>query len=277
MKVLVTGGTGSLGRILSRVLAEEGHAVRVLSTRPRVTSDPSGVEWAPADLASGEGLREAVEGARAVFHLASDFNNAEAVDVEGTRRLVEASRDARVGHLVYISIVGIDDIPTAYYKCKREAESIIESSGVPHSIQRATQFHSFVANFLSKAARVPLLMPLPAGFKFQSVDEAEVAARLAACLDEGPRGRLTDFGGPEVLDLDAMAREWMEVNGVRKRLVRLPVPGAAARALRAGKNTAPGSSRGTIRWREWLERRAAERSAQARETHFSQRTDTSNV
>lgn len=266
MRVLVTGGTGSLGRIVSRVLSEEGHAVRVLSTRPRAASDAPGVEWALADLAKGEGLREAVEGVRAVLHLASDFRNAEAVDVEGTRRLVGAARAAGVEHLVYISIVGIDDIPTAYYKCKREAESVVESSGVPHSIQRATQFHSFVAGLLSKAARVPLLMPLPAGFKFQSVDEAEVAARLAACLADGPRGRVVDFGGPEVLGLDAMAREWMEAGGVRKRLVPLPVPGVAAKALRAGKNTAPEGSRGTVRWREWLERRAAGRIASANQT-----------
>ncbi|HWS90000.1 MAG TPA: NAD(P)H-binding protein [Pyrinomonadaceae bacterium] len=256
MRVLVTGGSGSLGRILCRVIGEDGHAVRVLSTRPRASFDPAGFEWACADLARGEGLREAVDGVQAVFHLASDFNNAEAVDVEGTRRLCEASRAAGVSHLVYISIVGIDDIPTGYYKRKREAERIVESSSLPHSIQRATQFHSFVANLLSKAARVPLLMPLPAGFKFQSVDESEVAARLAACLAAGPRGRLVDFGGPEVLDLDAMARSWMEVKGVRRRLVPLPVPGAAAKALRAGKNTAPGGERGTVRWREWLERHA---------------------
>lgn len=259
MKVLITGGTGTLGRILARAVTTKGHAVRVMSMRPRSSSDPASVEWAQADLASGEGLREAVEGVEAVFHLASDFNNAEAVDVVGTRRLVEASRAARVSHLVYISIVGIDDIPTDYYRRKREAERIIESSGVPHSIQRATQFHSFVGNLLSKAARVPLFMPLPANFKFQSVDESEVAGRLAGCLADGPRGRLTDFGGPEVLMLDEMAEAWMEAGGVRKKLVRLPVPGAAAKALRAGKNTAPEGVRGTIRWREWLERRAASR------------------
>lgn len=260
MKVLVTGGSGTLGRSLTRALAGEGHAVRVMSTRPRAASEPAGVEWARADLATGEGLREAVEGVRAVFHLASDFKNAEAVDVGGTRRLVEASSGACVSHLVYVSIVGIDDIPTAYYKRKREAESIIESSGLPHSIQRATQFHSFVDGFLSKAARVPLLMPLPAGFRFQSVDESEVAGRLAGCLSDGPRGRLVDFGGPEVLALEEMAGAWMEVKRVRKKLLRLPVPGAAARALRAGRNTAPGGARGTIRWREWLERQAAARA-----------------
>ena len=268
MKVLITGGTGALGRVLARTVASEGHTVRVMGQRARSSSDPANVEWARADLASGAGLREAVEGARAVFHLASDFNNAEAVDVTGTRRLVEASSSAGVSHLVYISIVGIDDIPTGYYRRKRRAEKIIESSGVPHSIQRATQFHSFVEKLLAKAARVPFVMPLPAGFKFQSVDESEVAARLAACLADGPRGRLVDFGGPEVLTLDEMAEAWMETCGVRKRLIRLPLPGAAARALRAGRNTAPEGARGTLRWREWLGRRLGSKPVPAtRSTH----------
>ena len=104
-------------------------------------------------------------------------------------------------------------------------------------------------------SRVPLVMPLPAGFRFHSVDESEVAGRLAGCLSDGPRGRLVDFGGPEVLALDEMAEAWMGASGVRNRLVRLLLPGAAAKALRAGKNTTPGGARGTIRWREWLGRR----------------------
>lgn len=85
--------------------------------------------------------------------------------------------------------------------------------------------------------------------------EAEVAARLFRCLAEGPRGRLVDFGGPEVLTLGQMAAAWMEVNGIRKKLLHLPLPGAAAKALRGGKNTAPDGVRGVIRWRVWLERR----------------------
>lgn len=90
---------------------------------------------------------------------------------------------------------------------------------------------------------------------------SEVAGRLAACLSDGPRGRLVDFGGPEVLALEGMAEAWMEANGVRKRLVRLPLPGVAAKALRAGRNTAPEGVRGRVRWREWLERRARSRAA----------------
>lgn len=256
MKVLITGGTGTLGRILVRTVAEDGHRVRIMSTRTRAPFVSTSVEWVRADLASGEGLRAALEEVQAIIHLASDFHHAEAVDVNGTRRLIEAARAGGVSHLVYISIVGIDDIPTAYYKRKREAESIIELSSVPHSIQRATQFHSFVDRLLLKAKRVPFLMPLPTNFKFQSVDEMEVAERLARCLADGPRGRVADFGGPEVLTLGEMARTWMEIKGISKKLIHLPLPGAAAAGLRAGRNTAPKGVRGVIRWREWLERRS---------------------
>jgi len=198
-------------------------------------------------------VRAAVDGADAIIHAATDPRRAEAVDVQGTRHLVEAARAAGVGHLVYVSIVGIEEIPVGYYRRKLAAEHVVASSGVPHTTLRATQFHSLVAALISKAARLPLLLPLPTDFKFQSVAESEVAARLISCLDAGPRGRLADFGGPEVLTLGEMASDWMEAKGVRKKLVRLPVPGAAAAAFREGRNTAPHGARGSVRWRDWLD------------------------
>lgn len=252
MKVLITGGSGALGRILVRTATSAGHAVRGLSRGERPQVVPSGVEWARADLASGEGLSAAVEGVEAIIHSASDPRRPQAVDVNGTRRLVEAARLAGVAHLVYISIVGIDRIPYSYYQRKREAEEIIATSGVPYTNLRATQFHSLVDFLISKAARLPLVMPLPVDFKFQSVADAEVAARLVECLTKGARGQV-EFGGPEVLTLGEMAATWMEVRGVRKRLVRLPLPGAIAAGFRVGLNTTPDAERGTIRWREWLE------------------------
>lgn len=254
MKVLVTGGGGALGRKLVRALAGAGHAARVMSRRGPARDAPAGVEWARADLVSGEGLGAAVEGVEAVIHAASDPRNAEAVDVGGTRRLCEAARAAGVSHLVYISIVGVDVIPFGYYRRKLAAEAAVESSAVPHSILRATQFHTLVDFLLTQAARVPLLMPLPTDFKFQSVDDAEVAERLAACVGAGARGRLPDFGGPSVFTLGEMAREWKRVRGVGKRVVRVPLPGALARAFRAGKNTAPDGERGATGWAEWLAR-----------------------
>jgi uncharacterized protein YbjT (DUF2867 family) len=255
MRVLVTGGAGGLGRSLVRALERDGHAARVMSRRARPASAPEGVEWASADLVNGEGLGAAVERVDAVVHAASDPRRAEAVDVGGTRHLTEAARAAGVAHLVYISIVGVDEIPFGYYRRKLAAEEVIASSGVPYSVLRATQFHSLIDFGLSKLARLPFVMPVPTGFKFRSVDEREVAERLSACVSAGPRGRLPDFGGPQVLTLGEMARTWKSARGVTKRVVNLPLPGAVAAAFRAGKNTAPEAERGRISWEEWLARR----------------------
>ncbi len=255
MKVLVTGGTGNLGRALTRAVTAAGHTVRIMSRRSRPQSATNNFEWAQANVASGDGVWEAVAGVGAILHAASDPRRARAVDVHGTRHLVEAARASGIAHLVYVSIVGIDDIPYSYYQRKREAEEIITSSGVPHSILRATQFHSLVDALVSVAARVPVVMLLPTDFKFQSVAEPEVAARLVRQLTERPCGRLPDFGGAEVLTLGELAETWLSVKGMQKRLVHLPLPGAVAAGFRAGRNTAPEGARGVTRWREWLMQR----------------------
>src|SRR5919204_815960 len=214
MNVLVTGGTGTLGRLMVGALTRARHGVRVMSRRPRLASAAAGTEWAQADIASGDGVRAAFEGVDVVVHAATDPRHAEAVDVAGTRHAVEAAGAARIGHFMYVSIVGIDDIPFPYYKAKVAAEAIVTGSGVPHTIARATQFHALIDMLLSLLARVPVVMPTPAGVVFQSVAESEVAEYLVACLANGPRGRAADFGGPEILALGDMARTWTEVRGI---------------------------------------------------------------
>jgi uncharacterized protein YbjT (DUF2867 family) len=235
-----------------RAATDVGCDIRIMSRRPRPQTTPPNLEWAQADIASGDGVLAAIDQVDAVLHAASDPRNAEAVDVEGTRRLVEAAHSAGVTHIAYISIVGIDDIPLGYYKRKRMAEEIITSSGVPHTILRVTQFHSFVEMLVAAAARFPLLMPLPTDFKYQSVADSEAAARFVQCLADGPRGRVADFGGPDVLTFGEIAEMWMSVKNQRKRLVHLPLPGKIAAGFRAGKNTTQDGEHGAIRWHEWL-------------------------
>jgi uncharacterized protein YbjT (DUF2867 family) len=252
MKILVTGGTGVLGREIVEVAEAAGHAVRVGSRGPRRTGVPAAREWAVMDLVSRTGIDEAVAGVDVVVHAASDPKSSQASDVDGTRALVEACRRLGVGHFVYVSIVGIDRIPVRYYQHKLAAEGIVSAGGVPFSILRATQFHPFLDQLLTAAARVPLVMPLPAGFQIQSVDVTEVARRLLRCVDDGPGGRLPDFGGPEAMTLRDAARLWRDARGVKKPLLSLPLPGRAAAALRTGANTVPAGEHGTLRWRDWL-------------------------
>lgn len=256
MRVLVTGGTGTLGSTFAKAAAEAGYTVRIMSRRPRPQDVPTGLEWASADLETGEGIDEAVSQVDAILHAATRPGlQSRNVDVDGTRRLVEAARAAGVAHVIYPSIVGIDEIPYRYYRHKLEAERIIAESGIPHTILRATQFHTLVDQVLAAASRIPFVIPLPTDFCMQSVAASEVALRLRQALADGAGGRLPDFGGPEVDSVGEMARAWMDVTKKHRCLVRLPLPGQTARAFREGKNTVPGQAQGELRWRTWLEQR----------------------
>jgi uncharacterized protein YbjT (DUF2867 family) len=252
MKILITGGTGALGREVTRVAEAAGHTVRIGSRRARPEGVPPGRGWAQVEVATGEGNPAAVAGVDAIIHAASDPIRAGNVDVNGTRFLMEAARAAGVGHFVYVSIVGIDQIPLGYYRRKAAAERIVAGSGVPYSILRATQFHTLVDMLIRAAARVPFVIPLPTDFCVQSVAPSDVADRLVLCLGAGPGERLPDFGGPELLTLAEATEQWKEARSVQKPTVRLPLPGEVAAAFRAGKNAVSNGEHGTIHWREWL-------------------------
>ena len=258
MTILITGGSGSLGRSVVRAALDAGLRVRVGSRRPRPAQVSPLLEWAPMDLATGDGFAAALAGADAVIHAASDPQRSIAVDVNGTRLLLAAAQAAGTPHFVFVSIVGIDRIPLGYYGSKLAAEQIVAAGAVPWSILRATQFHSFVDTLLAATLRFPLVMPIPAGLYVQSVATEDVAHRLLRCLTDGPRQRLPDLGGPDVLTLADAAHQWKAARAVRKPMVQVPVPGKVARAFRAGENIARDGERGAISWPVWL-RRAANR------------------
>jgi uncharacterized protein YbjT (DUF2867 family) len=244
--VLVTGGSGLLGREVVARLAAAGHAVRILSRSG--SADPRAV---PGDLGTGAGLDAAVAGVAAVVHCASDFGDPQRIDVEGTRRLVEAARRAGRAHVVDVSIVGVDRIPWAYYRAKALAEQVVTSSGLPWTVLRATQFHEFAAAQLARLTRLPVV-PAPRGWRFQPIEVGEVAARLAAAVDDGPAGRLPDVGGPEVLSIADLARRHLAATGRRRPVVTLPVPGAFSAALRSGANLAPDNRAGGRTFAQFL-------------------------
>jgi uncharacterized protein YbjT (DUF2867 family) len=230
---VVTGGSGMLGAHAVRVLRERGHEVRALSRRTGV------------DLARGPGVDGAIKGADLVLHAASDTRRLGASDPTQTRNLLAAC--GRVRHLVYTSIVGIDEIPYRYYRRKLECERIIDQSGVPHTILRATQFHEFIDWILTALGRWPLV-PLPLSAKGQPVAAAEVAARCAELLEGEPLGRAADFGGPELLTLGRVLEVWPG----RLRVLALPTIGRVLRGFRAGLNTTPEHADGVQTWAQYL-------------------------
>src|SRR3989442_2211528 len=151
MNVLVTGGTGSLGRGLVVALRSAGHRARVMSRRPG-----TGADWLQGNLATGKGLDAAVADMEAVVHAgtaAAQPWRLRATDVHGTRRLLEAAKRAHVKHVVYVSIVGIEGIAFPYYRPKLAAEAIVAEEIVPSSIQRSPQFHTLMERFLGALPR----------------------------------------------------------------------------------------------------------------------------
>ncbi|GHG54454.1 SDR family oxidoreductase [Streptomyces griseocarneus] len=249
--ILVTGGTGTLGRaVVARFLAD-GVPVRVMSRRARRAEDDRPYEWAVCDLADGTGLDDALADVRAVVHCATNSRN----DVATTRRLVEAARRSGVPHVVYISIVGIDRVPLPYYRAKLEAERIIRESGLPCSILRTTQFHDLVATVVRVQRRLPVVLT-PRGVRCQPIEVTEVADRLVELAQGAPAGRVADMAGPEVRDFRDLAEATLRAAGLRRRVVSVALPGKIFRKMRAGGLLAPDRTVGTRTFEEYLAARA---------------------
>ena len=253
MNVLVTGGTGVLGREVVKQLRAAGHRARVLSRQPG-----TGDDWAQGDVATGDGLNRALTGMDAVVHAASASREpwkTRATDVNGTRKLLEAAARANIAHVAYISIVGMEGVAYPYYRDKLAAEKIVREGIVPWSILRATQFHSLMEFFLSIFARPPLYATVPFDWKFQPVDAQDVASRMVDVVTAEPAGMLPDFGGPEVRRLKSLADSWLEARHMKKRPINLPLPLKFSRQFAQGRLLCPDHKDGRITFEQYLARR----------------------
>lgn len=243
---LVTGGTGALGRAVVRQLLRAGRPVRILSRRDRPAGWASGAEWATGDLRSSAGLAAAARDVGTIIHCATGARSS--VDIGGTRRVIEAVGDARP-HLIYVSIVGNDLIPLGYYRRKLRAEDMVVASGLPWTIQRATQFHDLLRYVSQLASRSPVVPVFP-GIRFQPVDVRDVAERLVSLQE--PVGRAVDLGGPEVLTSAEVTRAYLEATGRRRVLMPVRLPGKVGRAYRQGANLTPDHADGQRTFGEHL-------------------------
>ena len=223
MRVLVTGGSGSLGSEVVAELGRRGHEARPASRRTGV------------DLSTGAGLAEAVAGVDAVVHCATAPQSPRRVDVDGTGRLVSAlARQPVPPHLVHISIVGCDRSPFPYYRAKTEVEQRLAGWDGPVTVVRATQFHPFAAAVaqLLMVGRTALsigdMAVQPADIPWVANHLVDIATGLA------PQGfsRATDLAGPDVLTMAEVAEMVRRHAGKSPpRVVRVPPVGGVLRAF----------------------------------------------
>ena len=251
--ILVTGGTGTLGRAVIAQLTSRGLRARALSRHAH--DDTELVEYVTGDLDTGEGVKAAVHGVLLVIHCAG----ARVGDERKAATLVAAARAAGVQHLVNISVVGADRVPVksridrslfGYFGSKRAAEKVIEDSGIPWTTLRATQFHELILATAGAMAKLPVV-PVPVA-RFQPVAGAEVAERLVELALGEPAGLAADIAGPRIYTLRELVHSYAQARGLRRVLVPMRMPGAAARAVRAGANLAPDRAVGRETWETFL-------------------------
>jgi uncharacterized protein YbjT (DUF2867 family) len=247
--VLVTGGTGTLGRLVTPLLHNAGCPVRVFSRSHHQPAD--GTEYVTGDLSTGEGIGPAVDGVTTILHLAGGPRG----DEVATGNLARAAAQSGVRHLVYISVIGADRVPLAWFGSKLAAELAIARSGVPWTTLRAAQFHDLVLAMLQKLTRSPVL-PAPTGLRLQPVDTSEVAARLVELTLARSAGRVPDLAGPKLYRLPDLIRGYLPASGKRRLLMPVRIPGKVGRAYRAGDNLARGGAMvGKRTWEDFLTER----------------------
>lgn len=227
--ILVTGGTGTLGRQVVPLLRAAGVHIRVLSRHGHESAD--GVEHVTCDLQTGAGLAPAVDGIDTILHLAGGPKG----DDEATRNLVRAASTVGVRHLVYISVTAADRLPLTYFKSKYASEQIVADSGLPWTTLRAAQFHEFVLTIVEKLAKLPVV-PVPGGIRLQPVGSGEVASRLVELTLAEPAGRVPDMVGPRVYPVAELISGYLAATGRRRLRLPIHVPGKVGRVYRAGGN-----------------------------------------
>ncbi len=237
--ILLTGGTGFIGRVLARHLVENGQRVRLL-LRPAVRTPrlPKGVpvEVAVASLRDLRGLRAALRGVDTVYHLASSEHagaraDLQSVDVEGTRNLAQAASEARVERFVFLSHLGADRA-SAYplLKAKGIAEESLRKSGVPYTIVRSALVFGLGDHFTTTLARLIAVSPilcLPQ--RGQALIQPLWVEDLAACLtwmleDPATLNQTYEIGGSEYFSFRQVVEILLRTLGKRRLLVPCSLP-----------------------------------------------------
>ena len=234
--ILVTGGTGNLGRPTVEHLRAAGHEVRVLSR----TTGPGLIT---GDLNTGSGIDVAVDGVDTIVHLATGLGRR---DVQQTRNLLQVTPPTT--RVVVMSIAGIDRIPLPYYRTKLEVERLVAESGTPYTILRATQFHTLLDRIFS----LPLPAILAPSITLQPIAVEDVAGRLTELVARPVNGRAPDIGGPERRRVPELARIWKAARSSRRPVAGVRLPGKVFRAYAAGAALVDGPSYGRITFEEYV-------------------------
>jgi NADH dehydrogenase len=262
MNILVTGGTGFVGRNLCRELHERGHDVTAMARTPEGADLPSGVSTVVGDVSAYDSIEAAFEGQDAVVNLValsplfkpSGGNEMhDEVHRRGTENCLRAAEEHGVERFVQMSALGADpDGDTAYIRSKGRAEDAVESSGLDWVIFRPSVIFGEGGEFVSftKKLAPPFLTPLPGGGKtrFQPIWVGDLVPMLADAVEDDVHvGKTYEIGGPEKLTLAEVATLVHRAAGRSATVV--PVPMALAGVGLSIAGSIPGFPMGADQYR----------------------------
>ncbi|WP_077489453.1 SDR family oxidoreductase [Sinomonas mesophila] len=241
MKCAIIGGTGLIGSQVVRNLQAAGH-----EAVPH--SQSTGV-----DVVSGRGLDEAVAGADVVVNLTNSptFDEASPAFFQSSMdNLLAAARKGGVGHVVILSIVGVDQVPELdYYRAKVLQEDILAAGRIPYSIVRATQFMEFIDAVLSWTADGDTVR-LPAT-PIQPIASRDVAHAVAEVAAGAPLNGIRNVAGPDIFPLDELGRITLSRKGDDRTVVTDPTAGMFA-VVRGDVLTDRHALLAPTRYTDWL-------------------------
>jgi uncharacterized protein YbjT (DUF2867 family) len=264
-RILVAGGTGVLGSAVVEALKTTPHVIRIMSSRAAPANRDLTSEWATVDITTETGLRDALADVDIVVNCLGNYRNVYQVDVLGTQRLADLSKEAGIQHFYHISIVGIDKVDYDFYRHKQAAEAAVIASGVPYSIQRVTQFHSYMFYLMSNSLQSSpdgYVLPITHNAIFQPMDTHDIAAYALPMILDSPAQRLPDVGGPEIWQVADLARIFLSARQITNPVFVDPgsdvFPDTALGALRKGVLTEPRNRYGQMTWADYVRERYKE-------------------
>jgi len=249
MKIVVIGGTGLIGSKVVEKLKQKGH--EAIAAAPN-----TGV-----NTITGEGLKEAMAGAQVVIDLANSpsFEDKAVLEFFETsgRNLLAAEAAAGVRHHVALSIVGTDRTPdNGYFRAKVAQEKLIEASGIPYTIIRATQFLEFLGTIAATSADGNMIRLSPG--LFQPIAADDVATIVADVALAAPRSGIVEIAGPERAPFNEIIARYLKAVGDPREVVNDPEARYWGGRVEERSLVPLGEARlGRIGFDEWLRRSRA--------------------
>lgn len=255
--ITIIGGSGFIGRHVTRAMARAGHRVRVAVRRPDLAGHtqpmgfPGQVMPVQCNLRYEDSVVAACEGADVVINLVGVLYSAGAqtfstLHADGAAVAARAAREGGASQFIQMSAIGADDESgSAYARTKAEGEANAAREFPGAIIVRPSIVFGPEDNFFNQfaaMARFSPALPLIGGgvTKFQPVFVGDVAEAIAALVAAGEAtGKTYELGGPEVMTFRQLLQYVLKVTGRKRLLVPLPFPVARAVGLIAGLLPSP--------------------------------------